>query len=257
MFKKLACFAVMLVVLFSLAACNDNLYIQIGDLQIKIVEQAEKIANLEKEQAALKNSELALYKTVAKYELDAYIKEKGEGNYSGEIWAEVQEIAAGSKTEIDIAANKPWVDAIVEASKLTIDLLQQRDSEITLFALKISTDNTYIKPDDIFSIDIQLINYSSRTHKIHSLYPFSRFIRLTDTSMLKKPPEDAKPNPNASHLMDIEKDSAYDSFCYVERDQLFPGLYVISFCTEFFINYGQQDEQYFCLESNYIAVYIE
>ncbi|MCL2676193.1 MAG: hypothetical protein FWE84_06430, partial [Firmicutes bacterium] len=77
MFKKLACFAVMLVVLFSLAACNDNLYIQIGDLQIKIVEQAEKIANLEKEQAALKNSELALYKTVAKYELDAYIKEKG------------------------------------------------------------------------------------------------------------------------------------------------------------------------------------
>ncbi|MCL2675124.1 MAG: hypothetical protein FWE84_00805 [Firmicutes bacterium] len=123
--KKFVCLGIACVMLSSLVGLSgcgvSDLKSQIEELRDLMQEQEERIEELEGENEALRASELALYKRVAKYELEAYARNKGEDNYCTEEWEVIMEIVAEGKTEIDAAEDKAGVDGAVTEAREAID----------------------------------------------------------------------------------------------------------------------------------------
>jgi len=89
MFKKFIGLAITVLLLFSLAACNEVT--------------------------------LAQYKTDAKAELDAHVATKVEIDYSGDNWTKILGFVTTGKTAIDDAADKAGVDSAVTTAKTAIN----------------------------------------------------------------------------------------------------------------------------------------
>ena len=92
MYKKIVSIGVLLVMAFSLTACQGV--------------------------------ELAEYKLTAKTGLETYAHEKGEENYSVENWAAIGGLVADGKVAVDAATDKNGVDVAVAAAKQAVDAVQ-------------------------------------------------------------------------------------------------------------------------------------
>ncbi|MCL2675122.1 MAG: hypothetical protein FWE84_00795 [Firmicutes bacterium] len=132
--KKFVCLAVAIVMLFSLVGLSGC---GVADLKSQIDDLRERVAELEAENEVLRASELALYKKVAKYELEAYAGDKGEDNYYAENWAEIVGLVAEGKTAIDAAEDKAGVDLALSAAKEAIDGIQKIGEEMEIVREKI------------------------------------------------------------------------------------------------------------------------
>lgn len=93
MLKKYICIGIMMIMIFSLAACN----------------QSDDSINLE------------AYKTDANTSLDTYFRAKGEANYTTEAWQIIEEIVAESKSKLSSATDSVDIDSVVTAAKQLID----------------------------------------------------------------------------------------------------------------------------------------
>ncbi len=90
MSKKLICFGIAIITIFSLAACNQG-------------------------------NEFDEYKTAAKSTLEIYAENKEQGNYTSEDRADINRFVSEGKAAIDAAADKASVDSAVAAAKQAID----------------------------------------------------------------------------------------------------------------------------------------
>ena len=98
MIKKIICLGVILVIFFSLAACNNDF-------------------NLED------------YKENAKAEIQVYAY-LGQGNYLVDNWLEVLQIASNGKTTVAKAENKVDVDTAVKETKDAIDEVEKEENNM-------------------------------------------------------------------------------------------------------------------------------
>lgn len=112
--KKIIIIGVILVMLFSLAACKGN--------------------------------ELAEYKAQAKADLEAYAESKGQENYSEDNWAAILGLVEDGKAAVDAAENKTAVDNAVSTAKEEINAIQREVYDIKLQAKQTYLE-TVLKPE--------------------------------------------------------------------------------------------------------------
>jgi len=98
MIKKLVCLGIVFLMIFSLAACQNN--------------------------------ELAQYKTAAKTNLETYTESKGQDNYTVENWAIIEGLVAEGKMAVDAAADKSGVDAAATVAKQAINAVLTKEEEM-------------------------------------------------------------------------------------------------------------------------------
>ena len=104
MLKKITCFGIALILLFSFASC------------IKL--------------PSGQNSELAEYKTTKKTELQEYANAKGKSNYSESGWIAICKAVTDGKEVIDAAKNKPAVDTAFNGAKDAIDEVEKEVDKV-------------------------------------------------------------------------------------------------------------------------------
>lgn len=114
LFKKLIILGISAAMLFSLVACN-----------------AEK--------------ELVNYKSDQKTEIQNYAGAKGEDNYSADNWIILNEFITTGNTAIDAAEDKPAVDIAVFETKLAIDGVAPKESDIMKNGAYFITDASWEK----------------------------------------------------------------------------------------------------------------
>jgi len=155
----------MLFSLVGLSGCGvSDLRSQIDGLRDLMQEQEGRIAELEGENGALRASELALYKRVAKLELEGYAAALGEANYFAQDWAEIVSIVAEGKEAIDAAEDKAGVDLALAAAKAAIDEVLPYRAEVVVgdFKLIVSVDKTSASVGDEIAVTATLKNLSGR-----------------------------------------------------------------------------------------------
>lgn len=134
MIKKIIILGVILVMLFSLAACQDFV--------------------------------LSRYKTAAETKLETYAQEMGEDNYSSENWADISKAVEGGKEAILDATSKPDVDTAVITAKNEINTILTKEQEMGDFLFTISVDKTILKKNENFYVNVTLKNQSGERQEI-------------------------------------------------------------------------------------------
>lgn len=99
MIKKIICFGVILVMIFSLMGCNQG-------------------------------NKLEEYKASANTTIETYAQEKGQDNYTVENWAIIERLVAEGKMAVDAAADKSGVDAAATVAKQAINAVLTKEEEM-------------------------------------------------------------------------------------------------------------------------------
>lgn len=120
MVKKFFCIGILVTIIFSLAACN----------------QEENLAD---------------YKAAKSAELQAYVDAKGENNYSIEAWQAICKAVTDGRQAVEDATTKPQVDTAITTAKEEINKV--RKEVIGMFySLQEAYDDGLLMVDDLQSI---------------------------------------------------------------------------------------------------------
>ena len=118
------------------------------------------LAGLAMTACALNNQQdgvLAAYREAARATLTAYVDALNPDAYSNENWVAIKEIASTGKENIQAAANKPEINAALNAALKEIHMV---DYEGRDFVLTISVEETTVKHGEDFVVDVRLKNQS-------------------------------------------------------------------------------------------------